>query len=200
MELKFTVGPLTNTAADHEKEQAAEILNLAFRSHWPTAWETIEEGREEVGELLAEDRFILAAFLPDGRVVGWIGGIPEYDGLVWELHPLAVHPDFQRQGIGRALVAAFEVEVRARGGLTIQIGTDDEDGSTSLSNTDLYEDTYRKMAELENHTDHPVTFYQKLGYRLIGVMPDANGIGKPDLIMGKRVPDPLSLRTPPKSG
>ncbi len=43
------------------------------------------------------------------------------------------------------------------------------------------------MADLVNHTDHPVTFYQKLGYRLIGVMPDANGIGKPDLIMGKRI-------------
>jgi aminoglycoside 6'-N-acetyltransferase I len=187
MNSEYTINPLTASSSDLEKEQAAEILNLAFRRHWPGSWETIEEGREEVAEMLAEDRILLAALLPDGQVIGWIGGIPEYDGNVWELHPLAVHPDFQLLGIGRALVAAFEAEVRKRGGLTIQLGTDDEDGSTSLSNTDLYEDTYRKMAELENYTDHPVTFYQRLGYKLIGVMPDANGIGKPDLIMGKRL-------------
>ncbi|HUF40023.1 MAG TPA: GNAT family N-acetyltransferase [Anaerolineales bacterium] len=187
MDADYTIRPITDESSEIEKEQAAEILTLAFRAHWPGAWETIEDGREEVAEMLADDRILLAAQSPDGRVLGWIGGIPEYDGNVWELHPLAVYPDFQGQGIGRALVEAFEAEVRKRGGLTIQLGTDDEDGSTSLSNTDLYEDTYRKMAELENYADHPVTFYQKLGYKLIGVMPDANGIGKPDLIMGKRV-------------
>lgn len=187
MNAEFTIRPLSNSSTDLEKEQTAEILTLAFRIHWPGSWETIEEGRQEVTEMLAADRILLAAVDHGGRVLGWIGGIPEYDGNVWELHPLAVHPDFQGRGIGRALVAAFEAEVKARGGLTIQLGTDDEDGSTSLADTDLYVDTYRKMAELQNHTDHPVTFYQKLGYKLIGVMPDANGVGRPDLIMGKRV-------------
>ena len=187
MTSNYTIKPITTNSPAGEIEQAAEILTLAFRKHFPGAWETIEDGREEVTEMLADDRILLAAVVPDGSVVGWIGGIPEYDGNVWELHPLAVHPDFQGQGIGRALVETFEAEVRSRGGITITLGTDDEDGSTSLSNTDLYEDTYRKMAELVNYGDHPVTFYQKLGYKLTGVMPDANGVGKPDLIMGKRV-------------
>jgi len=187
MDAGYTIRLLTDKSTDREKEQAAVILTLAFRKHFPGAWEKIEDGREEVAEMLAADRILIAACDPDGHVLGWVGGIPEYDGNVWELHPLAVHPDFQGQGIGRALVEAFEAEVKTRGGLTIQLGTDDEDGSTSLSNIDLYEDTYRKMAELENYSDHPVTFYQKLGYRLIGVMPDANGVGKPDLIMGKKV-------------
>ncbi len=132
MNSEFTIKPLTPSSADLEKEQSAEILNLAFRVHWPTAWTTIEEGRQEVAEMLAPDRILLAAALADGRVIGWIGGIPEYDGNVWELHPLAVHPEFQGRGVGRALVEAFEAEVRERGGLTIQLGTDDEDGSTSL--------------------------------------------------------------------
>ena len=69
----------------------------AFADHWAEAWNTLEEGIEEVHEMLAEDRICRAAIL-DGRVVGWIGGIPEYDGNVWKLHPLAGHPDFHGQG------------------------------------------------------------------------------------------------------
>jgi aminoglycoside 6'-N-acetyltransferase I len=178
---------ITTSSTDLEKEQAAEILNLAFRAHWPTAWTTIEEGRQEVAEMLASDRILLAAALADGRVIGWIGGIPEYDGNVWELHPLAVHPEFQGQGVGRALVEAFEAEVKSRGGLTIQLGTDDEDGSTTLADTDLYVDTFEKIAAIRNLGNHPFTFYEKLGYKIIGVMPDANGVGKPDIYMAKRV-------------
>ncbi|MDR3085239.1 MAG: hypothetical protein LBU47_02880 [Christensenellaceae bacterium] len=31
----------------------------------------------------------------------------------------------------------------------------------------------------------PVEFYQKQGYQIVGVIPDANGPGKPDLYMAK---------------
>jgi hypothetical protein len=30
-------------------------------------------------------------------------------------------------------------------------------------------------------------FYQKQGYVIVGVMPDANGLGKPDILMAKSV-------------
>ena len=165
-------------------EAAAEILNLAFRVHWPSAWSDMPSAREEVHEMLAPDRIFLAAVIDD-RLVGWIGGIPEYDGNVWEMHPLAVHPDYQGQGIGRALVEAFEAEVRARGGLTVMLGTDDEDGSTSLSGKDLFSDPWSEIAAIRNYKNHPFLFYRKMGYRIIGVMPDANGPGKPDIYMGK---------------
>jgi hypothetical protein len=32
--------------------------------------------------------------------------------------------------------------------------------------------------------------YQKLGFVIVGVMPDANGPGKPDIYMAKRVSSP----------
>ena len=126
------------------RRQAAEILSAAFKVHWPDAWSTLEEALAEVDEMLAPERIARAA-LEDGVVVGWIGGVPEYDGHVWELHPLAVRPDRQGEGIGTLLVRDFEAQVQARGGLTIQLGSDDEDGMTSLAGADLYENLWEKI-------------------------------------------------------
>jgi len=166
--------------------QGGEVIQAAFEKNFPGAWETVEDGIEEIHEMLADDRICRAALL-DGKIVGWIGGIPEYDGNVWELHPLAIHPDYQGQGIGRLLVEDFEQLVSEKGALTIILGSDDESNMTSLSGVDLYDNLLEKIASIQNLRRHPFGFYQKMGYTIIGVVPDANGYGKPDIIMGKRV-------------
>jgi aminoglycoside 6'-N-acetyltransferase I len=74
-----------------------------------------------------------------------------------------------------------------RGGLSIRLGSDDEDGMTTLANCDLYDNLPDKIANIRNLKGHPYEFYQKCGYTITGVVPDANGRGKPDIIMGKRV-------------
>lgn len=168
-------------------QQVAQLLVEAFREHWPDAWPTLKEAMEEVHEMLQMERICRVAVDEPGNVLGIIGGIPQYDGHVWELHPLAVQPSLQGQGIGRALVQDFEEQVRLRGGLTITLGTDDEDNMTSLSGVDLYENLWEKMRDIRNLKNHPYEFYQKMGYFITGVMPDANGIGKPDILMSKRV-------------
>jgi aminoglycoside 6'-N-acetyltransferase I len=168
-------------------QQAAQILVDAFREHWPDAWPTLEDGHKEVEEMLERGRICRVAVDEWGNLLGIIGGIPGYDGNVWELHPLAVQPSQQGQGIGRALVEDFEAQVRSMGGLTITLGTDDEDGMTSLSNTDLYENLWKKIRDIRNWKGHPFGFYQKMGYVISGVVPDANGPGKPDILMAKRV-------------
>lgn len=172
---------------DYLIQQAAQLLVDAFGEHWPDAWPTLEEGRTEVGEMLETGRICRVAVDEEGNLLGIIGGIPGYDGHVWELHPLAVQPSLQGQGIGRALVEDLEAQVRLKGGLTITLGTDDEDGMTSLSNTDLYENLWEKIRDVRNLKGHPFTFYQKMGYVISGVVPDANGTGKPDILMAKRI-------------
>ena len=77
--------------------------------------------------------------------------------------------------------------MRARGALTLWLGTDDEDGSTSLSGVDVYPDPLEHLTRIQNLREHPYTFYLKMGFVLVGVMPDANGWGKPDIYMAKRV-------------
>jgi aminoglycoside 6'-N-acetyltransferase I len=168
-------------------QQAAQLMVDAFREHWPDAWPTFEDGLKEAHEMLEADRICRVAIDEQGNLLGIIGGIPGYDGHVWELHPLAVQPILQGQGIGRALVEDFEEQVRLRGGLTITLGSDDEDNMTSLSNVDLYENTWEKIQNIRNSKNHPFTFYQKIGYVITGVVPDANGRGKPDILMSKRV-------------
>lgn len=169
------------------RQRMAQILVDAFGQHWPGAWPTLAEALEELEDFNDPERICRVALDADRRVLGWIGGIPEYDGNVWELHPLAVDPPLHGQGIGRALVQDFEDQVRARGGGLVMLGSDDENDMTSLAGEDLFPDPLQKLAAIQAHKPHPFVFYQKLGYALIGVVPDANGPGKPDILMGKRI-------------
>ena len=168
-------------------QQAAQLLLDAFREHWPDAWPTWDEALKEVQEMLESGRICRVAVDESGNLLGIIGGIPGYDGNVWELHPLAVQPSLQGQGIGRALVMDLEEQVRSKDGLTITLGSDDEDSMTSLSNVDLYENLWEKIRDIHNFKNHPFEFYQKMGYVITGVVPDANGRGKPDILMAKRL-------------
>ena len=172
------------TAAPETREQAARLLHESF-DH-PNGWPTLSSARGELEDIMREGFAI--ALLEDGMLSGWIGGLPEYQGKVWELHPLVVQPARRRQGLGRALVAAFEQEAAARGALTVTLGTDDDSGITSLADADLYADIPRHIAGLRDlGRSHPFLFYQKLGYVVTGLMPDANGPGRPDIYMSKAV-------------
>jgi aminoglycoside 6'-N-acetyltransferase I len=166
--------------------QAAMLLVEGFREHWPASWPDLNTALPEVREALEPGKICRAA-LDGDTLLGWVGGISGYDGHVWELHPLVVHPAHQGQGIGRALVADLEAQVRERGGLTLWLGSDDVDDMTSLSGVDLYTDLPGQLAAIRNLKGHPFDFYRKCGFVVAGVVPDANGRGKPDILMAKRV-------------
>lgn len=174
---------------DDEKviQQLAALLVDSFKQHWSNAWSDMDSALKEVQESLAADRISRVAVNDSGVVLGWIGGIKQYDGNVWELHPLVVRSDFRRQGIGRALVSDLENRVKERGGITLWVGTDDEDNMTTLADVNLYSNVFEHIAKIRNLRGHPYEFYQKVGFVIVGVMPDANGLGKPDIYMAKRL-------------
>ena len=180
---------IVDLCPDDEKtvNEVATLLIEAFKEHSPDYCPDIESALEEVRESLSPDRISRVAVDEQGTVLGYIGGLPHYYGHAWELHPLAVRPEHQRKGIGRALVTDLEERVRERGALTLWLGTDDEDDRTTLSAVDLYPNPLEHLARIRNLRDHPYEFYQKMGFVIVGVIPDANGWGKPDIFMAKRV-------------
>ena len=69
--------------------------------------------------------------------------------------------------------------------LTLLLGTDDEVDRTSLGGADLYPDLLGALAAIEDRGGHPFRFYQNCGFSLAGVVPDADGTGKPDIADGE---------------
>ena len=182
--VRFTIEDLiaTDTA---RIEEAAKLLHDAFSPLG--VWATTAEARQEVIDSIGAERVSLVAVNADGAVLGWIGAIREYDGLVWQLHPIVVDEAHRREGIGRALVLDLESILIARGGLTLWAGSDDLAGETSLGRVDLYTALPGAFSAVRSWGRHPLPFYRRLGFQIIGVMPDANGPGRPDIFLGKRL-------------
>jgi aminoglycoside 6'-N-acetyltransferase I len=171
--------------ADHPQlvAQVAEMLFEGFRDRWPDAWSDLEAATSEVQESLGEGRISLIAIDAD-IAIGWIGAIRAYSNA-WELHPLVVAGARRGEGIGSRLVEALQDRIARMGGATLYLGTDDQDESTTLSGADLYPDPLAHLSRIEG--DHPFQFYRKLGFSLVGVIPDANGPGQPDILMARRI-------------
>ena len=105
----------------------------------------------------------------------------------WEIHPLVVAPNRQRRGIGSALLARLEARARSDGALTLFLGSDDDYGGTTLFGRDLLPDVLGQARTLRaTARGHPLTFYRRHGYVVVGVLPDVNGAGRPDILMAKR--------------
>jgi len=165
--------------------QAAQILT----DELPLGWGSLKDAMEEIDmRLFKEKGNTLLAAVKNDAVLGFVGILPHYNGKVYEIHPLAVRRDVQGRGIGTTLVAAIEDAARGQGGLTVYLGTDDEKepGQTSLANVDLYDNFPNKIANFAAG-DHQAAFYLKMGYAVVGVVPDANGRGKPDIMLAKKL-------------
>ena len=118
-------------------------------------------------------------------MIGWVGAIVDQD--VWEIHPIVISPAARRQGAGRRLVADVEVLARQAGAVAVWAGTSDETNDTSFTRVDLYEQPERAFEHIEAPADHPVRFWLGIGYRLVGFMPDEEGLNKPGIHFARRI-------------
>jgi aminoglycoside 6'-N-acetyltransferase I len=168
-----------------QRRQAADILVRAF-AHQPATWSTAAEASAEVDTFFKDPERSALAAIDDDRLIGWVGVIESYTHA-WELHPIAVDPAHQRKGVGARLVVALEAMFRTRGVLTLYLGSDDDFGGTTLFGFDPFPDLLGVLAAVEETGGHPFAFYRKLGFVLAGLIPDANGRGKPDILMAKRI-------------
>lgn len=101
----------------------------------------------------------------DGRLAGYacFGPIAVTIGS-WDLYWIVVHPDFQRQGLGRHLLADAERRIADAEGRQIYIET---------SSQPIYESTQ--------------AFYRSSGYVLEATLKDFYAVGDDKLVFVKRV-------------
>jgi len=177
---------IVDLSRDDERaiREVAALLVSGFAEHYPEVWKS---ALKEVHESLSRDRLSLLAIDEAGTILGWVGGIPQHDGRVWELHPIVVAGRASAEGHRASAGAKPRGSCPRPRGPNHMVGTDDEDDQTSLSGVDLYDDLLGRIANIRNLREHPYEFYQRLGYTIAGVMPDANGFGKPDIFMAKRI-------------
>ena len=167
--------------SEAQHTQAAQMLT----DELPDGWPTLTDALDEIKEITGNPEALLLAAVEKDAVVGWAGLLPGY-GKMFELHPLVVRGGKQRQGIGTLLLHAITRAAKQKGGLTLMAGSGDEAGETSLANVDLYENLPGHLEKFDPGT-HQSAFYMKHGFKLVGVVPDAYGIGKPDLQMAIRL-------------
>lgn len=170
--------------------QAAQLLVDGFADLAPRAWPNLTIAENEVRMVLEPPNLARGALDSDGRLLGWAGGLPQYYGDTWELQPLVVDPALRRHGVGRALVEELSAVAYQEGARTLWVGADDEAGLTSLANMDLYPNPLGALEAVTARPPHPLGFWRSLGFVVVGVLPDANGPGRPDILLAKRLTAP----------
>lgn len=171
---------LTNNKAYIEQCSDLILNNFNTIIDMDTAVNTVQKS-------LDDTKINLIALDEKNEVIGWICGIENYNLHVWEIQPLVIRSDYQHKRLGSLLLSEFEKEVFLRKGITIILGIQDENHETSLSNVDIYDNTLKKIKKIKNLKHNSYEFYLKNGFSIVGVIPDSNGLGKPDILMAKRV-------------
>ena len=174
----------------NESENTINQAALILLESFPEADTRPDIGRKKALDTVNEctaDGNIAAGLKLKSQLIGWAGLRPMYE-KTWELHPLAIKPEFQRKGYGRILLNELEKIAQGKGIIGIVAGSDDETNSTSLSEKEITgENIFEEIKNIRNHRNHPFEFYKKCGYSIVGVIPNANGQNKPDIWLWKDI-------------
>jgi aminoglycoside 6'-N-acetyltransferase I len=172
--------------SENIKKEAAIILLETFPK--TNMWTDINEkiAFETVNECIKDDNISIGIKI-DNHLIGWIGIRPMYD-KTWELHPIVIKHEFQNMGYGRILINEIEKIAIEKGIIGIMLGSDDESNKTSLSEKEITgENIFQEIKNIRNYNRHPYEFYKKCGYCIVGIIPNANGHNKPDILLWKDI-------------
>jgi len=180
---KYTICNIDESLQTMELAEKVLLDTFIGSGMWP------DLDKKEAAETV--DKSILAGICigikVDNQLIGWAGLRPMYK-KTWELHPLAVLPQYQNKGYGRILIDEIVKTARQKGVIGIFAGSDDETGKTSLSEKEITEENiFEEIKNIRNNKKHPYEFYKKCGFIITGILPNANGPGKPDIFLWKDI-------------
>lgn len=160
-------------------ERLMALTLVAAAEHAPGWMPTLEHVRETIDEARGKHARVAVV---DAEPVAWIAAAHDW-GRIWEIHPLIVAREHQRRGIGRLLVQDVEARAAADGALTLLLSTSDMTNATSVSNVDPYAAPIDLAIAVTK--PHPVAFWQRCGFRIVGITPDAEAAGQPSITLAK---------------
>lgn len=177
------------TPADKDLIDALAVLSVrASTTHAPNWLRTTDDAYATIHEALEPEK-TCRALLDEGNPLGWVAAGPAW-GRIWELHPLLIDPDHQKRGYGRLLANDIEQFAVAAGALTMELSTSDTTDATNISGIDLYADPFVALSRIDvvdQDVGHSYQFWIKVGYTIVGVLPDAEGPGMPSITLSKRL-------------
>jgi aminoglycoside 6'-N-acetyltransferase I len=145
-----------------------------------------EDAFSEVEECTAEPNICIGIKL-ENELIGWVGIRQMYE-ITWELHPMVIKKEYQGKGYGKKLLKQIEKTANENGIIGLVAGSDDETNRTSLSEKEITgENIFDEIKSIKNNKKHPFEFYTKCGYSIIGIIPNANGQNKPDILLWKDI-------------
>ena len=106
-------------------ERYAKIYAKAFSGEpWNDHWR-VEDAKIHIGEIMESRQSYGLEYVADGEVAGFILGASMlfHYGRTFEINDLAVHPDYQRQGIASKLLTRCLDDVKQQGVVGVHLIT-----------------------------------------------------------------------------
>jgi len=174
-----------------DRELLATLASLSHRAgqqHSPNWLRSVDGAMQEIQQA-SEEGILTSVAFDNGVPTGWIAAQHHGYGS-WEIHPLLVDPAAGGRGYGKILVQDIERKIRSHGGISVFLSTSDATHSTNLSDVDLYSDpleALRKIDVRDTDCGHAYQFWQRVGFTVVGVIPDAEGCGVPSINLAKKL-------------
>jgi aminoglycoside 6'-N-acetyltransferase I len=181
---KYTICNINESLETIDKAAKILLETMPIANMWPDLNEEI--ALKTVDESIADENISIGIKV-NNQLIGWAGLMPMYKNT-WELHPMAILPKFQGKSYGKILLNEIEKIAQKKGIIGIFVGSDDETNKTSLSEVEITKDNiFEEIKRIKNYENHPYEFYMRCGYSIIGIIPNANGSKKPDILLWKDI-------------